>query len=210
VKNKKMSSNRLKESERKKIIEDYKKGIKSTLYDVYESPKQKGRYTIKRKTELQPEQDIVEEQQQQPEPELQQPEQQEDNPFLNDNMYIPPVKMGKNVMFREMQMMMNGMFLEQFKLLRKEQKHSDKERKRIGEQTYQMYKLLKKINEEPDNNNNNNVEKNKVIEEKKKNNVVIEEQKQQPEIIEEEDIIEEQQQQQQEQIIPKTKFNVFL
>jgi hypothetical protein len=212
---------RLKEAERKKIIDDYKKGIRSKDYDVYESKNQKGRYTIKRKALY----NNTNEQQQQPTNIQQQDDQQQqeegnndeviveennnnNNPFLDDKMYIPTNKMSKNIMFREMQMMMNGMFLEQFKLLRKEQKHSDKERKNLGEQTYQIYKLLRKINDEPDQQHQQPTRQNKT------NNIEHQQHDEQPtqqhDDNDEEEVVIDDVIESRNKPTPKAKFNLFL
>jgi hypothetical protein len=90
---------------------------------------------------------------------------EEYNPFNDPRMYYPRSKMTKSTMFREMQMMMNSMFLEQFKLLRQNTKESEKKRKKLAEKTNAMYRSISNFVAEPDEENNKEIieENNKEI-----------------------------------------------
>ncbi|MDR1818729.1 MAG: hypothetical protein LBR15_00585 [Methanobrevibacter sp.] len=82
---------------------------------------------------------------------------EEYNPFNDPRMYYPKSKMTKANLFREMQMMMNSMFLEQFKLLRKDNKFSEKKRKKLADKTNAMYRSISNFVAEPDEENKNEI-----------------------------------------------------
>jgi hypothetical protein len=144
---------RLKISERNRIIENFRKGTPDPNYVVIPNKAQPGKYTIRKKTleqeqegETQPQPEgPVQEQPQQEEP---QQEEQDYNPFNDDEMYYPQNKLSKQQIFTQMQMMMNQMFIENFKALRVQQKHTEKKRKMVGQKAKKIHDILVSVAQE--------------------------------------------------------------
>ena len=146
---------RLRDSKRNELIANFQEGIMDPEYEVIPNKTTKGKYTIrKRKVPLPtepPKEDTpqeetpAEEQPQQPEG----TEEQEDyNPYFDDQNYMPSFKMNKNAMFREMQMMMNRMFIENMKMMRQQVKQTEKKRMKLKEKNAKISNMLTSIVEQ--------------------------------------------------------------
>jgi hypothetical protein len=152
-----MSYDRLKTSERNRIIADFTAGKPDPNYDVIPSKTQKGKFTIRRKlpAENKPpvEEKPKEETKNEPPAEnlqntanMEAEEEEVDdpnyNPYLDDETYYPKFKLTKNAMFREMQLMLNKIMLEQMKMLRQDQKRTEAKRKKYGTKTKKIHNIL--------------------------------------------------------------------
>jgi hypothetical protein len=156
-----MSYDRLKTSERNRIIAAFTEGKPDPNYDVIPSKTQKGKYTIRKKLqnpnkkaeEAQPTEDAPSEVSQPDIPNTEgveneeEPAQEEEdyNPYLDDSYYYPKTRMTKAAMFREMQMALNRMMLEQMKMLRRDQKRTEAKRKKYGTKTKKIHNILSSI-----------------------------------------------------------------
>ena len=65
--------------------------------------------------------------------------------FQNDSSYLPSYKMNKNAMFREMQMEMNKMFIEQMKMMRQQIKNQDRKRLKLKNKSQMVYDILSSV-----------------------------------------------------------------
>jgi len=151
---------RLKQSERNRIIANFQAGKPEPDYEVIPSKNQPGKFTIRRKvpTTSLPniEEHVDEHAQEGPATTTTIDEEEvEYNAFNDDNLYMPQSSVSQYEMFCQMQMMMNKMFVEQFKVLRKDQKRTEKKRKLIGQKAKTIHDVLIKA-----------YEQNKAIEEK--------------------------------------------
>ena len=144
-----MSYQRLPDSKRNELIAEFNEGKVNPDYEVIPSKNQKGKYTVrKRKVSLPADKDVQDAPPNQPEPVEEEPV--EDTPvFQNDDSYIPARKMRKNEMFRELQMEMNKMFIEQLKMMRQNIKHQDKKRQKLKNKSQAVYDLLAEVAREP-------------------------------------------------------------
>ena len=141
---------RLPDSKRNELISKFNKGIIDPDYEVIPSKNTEGRYTIRRRKvplpvpeqqpEQQPEQEQPQEQPEQEEPEM--------DPYLDDRAYIPQYKLNKNAMFREMQLQMNRMMIENMKLMRQQVKATEKKRQKLKEKSKKMSQFLTKVLDE--------------------------------------------------------------
>ena len=136
---------RLPDSKRNELIANFQAGITDPNYEVIPSKTTVGRYTIRKRKVAMP----VEQPEQTPEapPPEQQPEQppEEENPYLDDASYFPSFKMNKNAMFREMQMQMNRMFIEQMKMMRQQVKQTEKKREKLKMKSKRITDMLTNI-----------------------------------------------------------------
>ena len=141
---------RLPDSKRNELISKFNNGIIDPDYEVIPSKNTEGRYTIRRrKVPLpvpdQPAQDQPQEEQPQEQPEQEEPEM---DPYLDDRAYIPQYKLNKNAMFREMQLQMNRMMIENMKLMRQQVKATEKKRQKLKEKSKKMSQFLTKVLDE--------------------------------------------------------------
>ena len=138
---------RLPDSKRNELIANFQAGITDPNYEVIPSKTTVGRYTIRKRKVTLP----VSEQEHQEVPQIEQPpeqppeEQEEENPYLNDASYFPAFKMNKNAMFREMQMQMNRMFIEQMKMMRQQVKQTEKKREKLKNKSKRITDILTNI-----------------------------------------------------------------
>ena len=143
---------RLPDSKRNELISKFNKGVVDPDYEVIPSKNTEGRYTIrKRKVPLpvpdnQPAQDQPQEEQSQEQPQEQ--PQEEIDPYLDDRAYYPPYKLNKNAMFRELQLQMNRMMIENMKLMRQQVKATEKKRQKLKEKSKKMSQFLSKVLDE--------------------------------------------------------------
>jgi hypothetical protein len=151
-----MSYDRLKTSERNRIIADFTAGKPDPNYDVIPSKSQKGKYTIRRKlpaenkktVEEKPTEETKAEPSAEDIPNTADMEAEEElndeayNQYLDDAYYTPKTKLTKNAMFREMQLMLNKIMLEQMKMLRRDQKRTEAKRKKYGTKTKKIHNIL--------------------------------------------------------------------
>ena len=147
---------RLRDSKRNELIANFQEGIQDPEYEVIPNKTTKGKYTIrKRKVPLpseepkeQPEGDQKEEPQQVQEEQPEETEQEPYNPYLDDQNYLPTYKMKKNAMFREMQMQINRMFIENMKMMRSQLKQTEKKRMKLKEKSGKISNMLSAIVEQ--------------------------------------------------------------
>jgi hypothetical protein len=153
-----MSQNydRLKISERNRIIENYRNGTPDPNYDVIPNKTQEGKYTIRKKVQQENQektQEVHDNGEIQQEGPVEQPQQQEEdyNPFNDEELYYPQNKLSKQQIFTQMQLMMNQMFIENFKALRVQQKHTEKKRKMVGQKAKKIHDILVNVvKDDPD------------------------------------------------------------
>ncbi|MDR1722264.1 MAG: hypothetical protein LBR24_04360 [Methanobrevibacter sp.] len=155
-----MTYERLKASERNRIIHDFLNKKPDPNFDVYDNGN--GKYTIKRKTPIKketPVKPVVEEEnniiiEENPPDEPKQDEKADEdeqyNPFTDNNMYLPQYKLSKMQMFSQMQMLMNQMFIENFKALRIQQKKTEKKRKLVGQKAKKIHDILVQVANQDD------------------------------------------------------------
>lgn len=142
---------RLPDSKRNEIIADFNEGKINPDYEVIPSKTQKGKYTVRRRKVPLPTNDNVQNTPpNQPEP-VEEPQEDKISPesFQNDASYFPSYKMKKNAMFRELQMEMNKMFIEQMKMMRQQMKHENRKRQKLKDKSQMVYDLLAEIAKEP-------------------------------------------------------------
>ena len=147
-----MSYKRLSTSERNSILADFQAGKETPGYEVIPSKTTKGKYTVRRKKEETPAEPAPVTT---PETETETVAETEDagetvtdesyNPYTDDDNYIPSYKLNKNAMFREMQMQMNRMFIEQMKVLRQWQKQTIRKQDKIKTRTKRIHDILQTI-----------------------------------------------------------------
>jgi hypothetical protein len=178
---------RLKTSERNKIIQAYRDGKPDPNYDVIPSKNQPGKYTIRKKlAENAPEKpgtgekiadantetlkDISVPEKQETDNNIISPEPIEEEPY-DDEYFMPKMGLSKAGMFREMQLQLNKMMLEQLKILRRDQKATEKKRKKYAAKSKKIHNVLSSIayNEEqiPQEPEPNDIEEKKAFFEKK-------------------------------------------
>lgn len=149
---------RLPDSKRNELIDNYRNGIIDPNYEVIPSKTTTGRYTIRRRKTALPVPENQPQSQQQPEQPVEQPQEEEPpeeepeeapyNPYTDDNNYLPQFKMNKNAMFREMQMAMNRMMIENMKMMRQQVKQVEKKRLKLKEKNKKISDLLSSIVEQ--------------------------------------------------------------
>ena len=147
---------RLPDSKRNELIAKFHDGVVDPDYEVIPSKNTQGRYTIRRRKVPLPVPDQqAAPQQEQAEPQEEQEEPQEDDgndiqfdPYLDDRAYMPQVKLNKNAMFREMQLQMNRMMIENMKLMRQQVKQTEKKRQKLKEKSKRMSEFLSKVLDE--------------------------------------------------------------
>lgn len=141
---------RLKDSERNALIENYRNGIVDPNYEVIPSKTTTGKYTIRRRKVSLPVEEHTEEPQQEPAEEQEQHVEvaEEQDPYTNDAMFYPGYKLNKNAMFREMQMQMNRMFIEQMKMMRQQVKYAEKKREKMKTKSKRISDMLTNIVEQ--------------------------------------------------------------
>ena len=147
---------RLPDSKRNELIAKFHDGVIDPDYEVIPSKNTQGRYTIRRRKVPLPVPDQqASPQQEQAEPQEEQEEPQEDDgndiqfdPYLDDRAYMPQVKLNKNAMFREMQLQMNRMMIENMKLMRQQVKQTEKKRQKLKEKSKRMSEFLSKVLDE--------------------------------------------------------------
>ena len=141
-----MSYQRLPDSKRNEIIANFNEGKIDPDYEVIPNKNQKGKYTVRRrKVSLPTNEDVPNDDDNEPimdEPENVQPEIPV---FQNDSSYLPSYKMNKNAMFREMQMEMNKMFIEQMKMMRQQIKNQDRKRLKLKNKSQMVYDILSSV-----------------------------------------------------------------
>lgn len=137
---------RLPDSKRNELIANFNNGITDPNYEVIPSKTTIGKYTIRRRKVALPVEDQPQEQtQDQPQEQPQEEDPEEANPYTDDSTYFPSFKMNKNAMFREMQMQMNRMFIEQMKLMRQQVKHTEKKRQKLKAKSKRITDMLTSI-----------------------------------------------------------------
>ena len=159
---------RLPDSKRNELISKFNKGVIDPDYEVIPSKNTEGRYTIrKRKVQLpvpdQPtEESPVQSSQRYPggrqegsegfdgEPDNQEQliPQEDIDPYLDDRAYMPQIKLNKNAMFRELQIQMNKMMIENMKLMRQQIKNTEKKRQKLKDKSKKMSMFLSKVLDE--------------------------------------------------------------
>ena len=144
---------RLPDSKRNELISKFNKGVIDPDYEVIPSKNTEGRYTIrKRKVQLpvpdQPTEESPEEQTQEPDNQEQLIPQEDIDPYLDDRAYMPQVKLNKNAMFRELQIQMNKMMIENMKLMRQQLKSTEKKRQKLKDKSKKMSMFLSKVLDE--------------------------------------------------------------
>ena len=150
---------RLPDSKRNELIAKFHDGVIDPDYEVIPSKNTTGRYTIrKRKVSLPvPEQQgqssqsesTTDQQSEQPEQaQAQEEDYQDADPYLDDRSYLPQYKLNKNAMFREMQIQMNRMMIENMKLMRQQVKATEKKRQKLKEKSKRMSQFLSKVLDE--------------------------------------------------------------
>ena len=146
-----MSYARLPDSKRNELIAEYNEGKINPEYEVIPNKNQKGKYTVRRrKVALPADQNVQDPPANEPAVEDQQNVQPETVPeFQDDSAYIPTYKMKKNAMFRELQMEMNKMFIEQMKMMRQQLKQQNRKRQKLKDKSQAVYDLLAEIAREP-------------------------------------------------------------
>lgn len=146
-----MSYQRLPDSKRNELIAEFNEGKVNPDYEVIPSKTQKGKYTVrKRKVPLPSNENVQnstpDQHTDEPEPE---PEEENQGVFQNDAAYVPQFKMKKSAMFREFQMEMNKMFIEQMKMMRQQLKIQDKKRARLKNKSQAVYDILAEVARAP-------------------------------------------------------------
>ena len=146
-----MSYQRLPDSKRNELIAEFNEGKINPDYEVIPSKTQKGKYTVrKRKVKLPTDENVQDpapdQPNEEPEPE---PEEENQGVFQNDASYVPQFKMKKAAMFREFQMEMNRMFIEQMKMMRQQLKQQDKKRTKLKNKSQAVYNVLAEIARAP-------------------------------------------------------------
>ena len=147
---------RLPDSKRNELISKFHNGVVDPNYEVIPSKNTEGRYTIrKRKVPLPvPEQaegqptDAQPQEQPETQEQLEEPEYQEMDPYMDDRAYFPQFKLNKNAMFRELQIQMNRMMIENMKLMRQQVKATEKKRQKLKEKSKRMSEFLSKVLDE--------------------------------------------------------------
>ena len=142
---------RLPDSKRNELISKFNKGVIDPDYEVIPSKNTEGRYTIRRRKVPLPvpdDQPQSDEQPEQEEPEQPEQEEPEIDPYLDDRAYMPQFKLNKNAMFREMQIQMNRMMIENMKLMRQQVKATEKKRQKLKEKSKKMSQFLTKVLDE--------------------------------------------------------------
>jgi hypothetical protein len=150
---------RLKDSERNRIIANFQAGHPEPDYEVISNKNQPGKFTVRRKvpitnipntqeynnehTQEGTSNDAIEER-----PMKVEKEEEEYNAFNDDELYMPRGFLSNYEMFSQMQMMMNKMFVEQFKVLRKDQKRTEKKRKLIGQKAKTIHDIIIKASQQ--------------------------------------------------------------
>ena len=142
-----MSYQRLPDSKRNELIAEFQEGKINPDYEVIPNKNQKGKYTVRRrKVSLPADQNVQDAPAAEPVAD-EQPEEVAE--FQDDSAYFPSYKMKKNAMFRELQMEMNKMFIEQMKMMRQQIKHENKKRQKLKDKSQMVYDLLAEIAKEP-------------------------------------------------------------
>ena len=136
---------RLPDSKRNELIANFQAGITDPNYEVIPSKTTVGKYTIRRRKVAMPVPEQEQPEQEVPQIEQPQEQQEEENPYLNDASYFPSFKMNKNAMFREMQMQMNRMFIEQMKMMRQQVKQTEKKREKLKMKSKRITDILTNI-----------------------------------------------------------------
>jgi len=153
---------RLKTSERNRIIQAYHDGKPDPNFDVIPSKSQSGKFTIRKKlhenaNEKQATGEPNPEDKEQPQKNVSITEAQEANTNINpedladevpnydDEYFIPKTSMSKASMFREMQLQLNKMMLEQLKILRRDQKATERKRKKYAGKSKKIHHILSNI-----------------------------------------------------------------
>ena len=146
-----MSYQRLPDSKRNELIAEFNEGKINPDYEVIPNKNQKGKYTVRRrKVSLPADQNVQDPPDNEPAEENQPDVQPEEVPeFQDDSAYFPSYKMKKNAMFRELQMEMNKMFIEQMKMMRQQIKHENKKRQKLKDKSQMVYDILAEIAREP-------------------------------------------------------------
>ena len=150
---------RLRDSKRNELIANFQEGIQDPEYEVIPNKTTKGKYTIRKRKVPLPEDAPKEEQpvtDEQPETVPQNSEEppeeptvpEDYNPYLDDQNYLPSFKMNKNAMFREMQMQINRMFIENMKMMRSQLKQSERKRLKLKEKSGKISNMLSSIVEQ--------------------------------------------------------------
>ena len=67
---------------------------------------------------------------------------------MDDRAYLPQYKLNKNAMFRELQIQMNRMMIENMKLMRQQVKATEKKRQKLKEKSKRMSEFLSKVLDE--------------------------------------------------------------
>ena len=141
---------RLPDSKRNELIAEFNEGKINPDFEVIPSKTQKGKYTVRRRKVPLPSNENVQNTPPVPEPvEEQHEEKISPESFQDDASYFPSYKMKKNAMFRELQMEMNKMFIEQMKMMRQQIKHENRKRQKLKDKSQMVYDLLAEIAKEP-------------------------------------------------------------
>jgi hypothetical protein len=152
---------RLADSQRNSLIEDFRNGIVNPDFDIIPNKNVKGKYTVrKRKVPLsvRKEGDLPPVEGEQPPVSEEQPltfEKDETvtddtyNPFADDELYIPGGGMKQGEMFREMQLQINRMMLEQMKMMRHQQKDQMTKHNKYKEKTKKVYDIINQVANQP-------------------------------------------------------------
>ncbi|MDR1781404.1 MAG: hypothetical protein LBR40_00160 [Bacilli bacterium] len=156
--------------ERQRIIEAFKSKKPDPNYDVFESKKTPGRYTIRRKEEEPVERainknnpkidnNVINDELQENDEVYEEPinnnvelmNDPEYNPFADSRLYYPSNKVKKNELFIQMQMQINDLLNQNMKMAMRNHKNLAKQNKKTAEKTNATYKTLYKLaNELPE------------------------------------------------------------
>ena len=158
---------RLPDSKRNELIAKFHNGVIDPNFEVIPSKNTEGRYTIRKRKvplpvpEQQEGQPTDAQQQEQPESQEQPEEQQyqEMDPYMDDRAYLPQYKLNKNAMFRELQIQMNRMMIENMKLMRQQVKATEKKRQKLKEKSKRMSEFLSKVLDEAEQQEQDKEEK---------------------------------------------------
>jgi hypothetical protein len=149
---------RLPDSQRNSLIEDFRKGVVTPDYDIIPNKNIKGKYTVRGRKVTLP---VKEGEELPKEGEEPKPTTEEDplilqeqpqvitdetyNPFDDGELYLPPGAMKTGEVFREMQLQLNRVFLENMKMMRKDLKYQKLKHDKYKQKTKKIYDIINQV-----------------------------------------------------------------
>lgn len=141
------------DSQRNALIDDFNHGVVHPDYEVIPNKTTKGKFTVRKRKVSLPVRKEGDPPPKEGDPPPKEEEEPRDeiitdstyNPFADEELYIPQGSMKQGAMFREMQMTLNRMILEQMKMIRQGQKYQMKKHDKYKEKTKKVYDIISSV-----------------------------------------------------------------